>query len=187
MILQDVWHVALGFSTGMPIEVEPVQEHLSTDKEYSNVMNKLSNPKYAGMDILTDQNTADALRKELQREATRAKAIGRKLQPKFAALQDAIDSGRLLKRLPCGAPLPTQDHITKVARNHAQKLFGVQTSKISTTVARSSKVIAGHADDIADGAMRISDRMSCHRVRSVRHDSSRGSVPLKDRSPAARS
>ena len=31
MILQDVWHVALGFSTGMPIEVEPVQEHLSTD------------------------------------------------------------------------------------------------------------------------------------------------------------
>ena len=31
MILHDVWNVEVGFSAELPIEIEPVQEHLSTD------------------------------------------------------------------------------------------------------------------------------------------------------------
>ena len=31
MMVQDGWHVELGFSTERSIEVQPVQEHLSTD------------------------------------------------------------------------------------------------------------------------------------------------------------
>lgn len=143
-----------------------IVRQIQAGKGYSNVMNKLSDPKYAGMDILTDQNTFDALRKELHREANRAKAIGRPLKPKFVILQGSIDSGRLLNRLPCGAPLPTQDHITKIARKHAQKLFGVQASKVSTKVARSSKVVAVHANDITDGALQFT-KASSRLVRAV--------------------
>lgn len=135
-----------------------IVRHVQVGKGYSNVLNKLSDAKYAEMDILTDKETFEALQKELRREVVRANSVGRPLQPKFAALQKAVKSGRLLEKLPCGAPLPTRSHISKVAFDHARKLFFQRTLARGTVARTATKTkIVREAAEVTDDAVRSVD------------------------------
>ena len=90
---------------------------------HKNVLSKLVDPKYKGMDILTDSDTLSSLQKELTKKSALAKQSGRSLTLKHKALQDALNSGRLIKKLPQGTPLPTKQFITKQAQVHASRCF----------------------------------------------------------------
>ena len=77
----------------------------------------LRDARYKDMHILTTRESYYRLLLEVKR----AEARGRPLNPKYAALKKAIESGRLMARLPCGAPLPEVPHLDKVARTYLQK------------------------------------------------------------------
>ena len=90
---------------------------------HTNVLSKLVDSKYKGMDILTDSDTLSSLRKHLVKQSSLGKQSGRSLKPQLKALQDALSSGRLIMRLPQGTPLPTKQFITKQAQAHAGRCF----------------------------------------------------------------
>lgn len=141
-----------------------VIRQIQAGKGFTNVLSKLSDSKYDGMDILTDQDTYDSLRAELQHEVTRARALRKLLNPKFVSLRNAINQGRLLDRLPCGAPLPTQGHIASVARSHAQALYD---SKLATRTARLAKISVNAVDHV-DDATKALPTIAKHSRRLVR-------------------
>lgn len=90
---------------------------------HKNVLSKLVDPKYKGMDILTDSDTLSSLRKHHTKASALAKQSGRSLNPQLKALHDALNSGRLIEKLPQGTPLPTKQFITKQAQAHAGRCF----------------------------------------------------------------
>ncbi len=77
----------------------------------------LTDAKYENMHILTTQESY----RQLERELKRVEARGKPLNSKYAALKKAIQTGRLMRRLPCGAPLPEASHLDNVARAYLQK------------------------------------------------------------------
>jgi hypothetical protein len=125
-----------------------VIRQIQAGKGFSNVLSKISDPKYVGMDILTDQDTYDSLRSELHKAVTRAKVLDKALPSHFASLQDAINQGRLLNRLPCGAPLPTQAHIASVAKSHAQSLYDAKLSLNSRRAAKIGSEAIAQSDEL---------------------------------------
>lgn len=126
-----------------------VMRQIQAGKGFSNVLSKLSDAKYAGMDILTDQDTYDSLHDELQKAATRAKALHKPLPNQFASLKEAIDKGRLLNRLPCGAPLPTKSHIASVAKAHARSLYDAKLSLNSRSVSKIGSEAIAKSDEMS--------------------------------------
>jgi len=116
---------------------------------FDNVLGALRDPKYAGMDIVTDQNTLDSLRKELAKRAESASARGVSLPTEHRALQEALDSGRLWQKLPCGAPLPTREYTTQIARQHAERLWNARLTSVASTVDDAARAATGSVDNIA--------------------------------------
>jgi len=123
---------------------------------YPGALDALSDVKYTGMDILVDQDTLDALKQKLVREQTRATLRGTQLPPKFRAVEEALGSGRLLNRLPCGAPLPTRSHISRTTERHARRLWNGAAkvlARVGQEVAsRSPKSAARVAEKVAKTA-----------------------------------
>lgn len=117
---------------------------------HTNVLSKLVDPKYKGMDILTDSDTLSSLQKHLAKQSSLAKQSGRALKPQLKALQDALSSGRLIKKLPQGTPLPTKQFIIKQAQVHASRCFKhtmksvqkVIPNKLTNKALRSGKGLA---------------------------------------------
>jgi hypothetical protein len=83
-------------------------------------LDALGDPKYRGMDIATCRESLDELVARLKKEAAKATRRGLPLPPEYQRLKDAIDSGRLWEKLPCGAPLPERSYVEAVARKQCQ-------------------------------------------------------------------
>ena len=129
------------------------------------VLDALSDARYAGMDIVTVQETLDSLRAELARSI----ATGKHLSPKMEALREAIGSGRVWNSLPCGAPLPQRSYVEAVTRSHYLSRWNVA----ATGVGRSGRAVAvtspiGGPASAVDDAARAVAASGDHAVRQVR-------------------
>ena len=119
------------------IEIGRVQAKLGADR----VIAALDDPKYAGMDLLTTQDSYDALRKTLDEEAVKSLRRGVPLKSSLQRLATAMDSGRVWKKLPCGAPLPERVAVQAVAQSHYSTRWEVV-----------GRTVAGTQDDALRGA-----------------------------------
>lgn len=95
-------------------EVSRVQAKLGVRQ----VIDALEEARYAEMDLLTTQDSYDALQKALDDEAAKSLRRGVPMKPSMQRLARAMDSGRIWSRLPCGAPLPQRAPVSAVARSH---------------------------------------------------------------------
>lgn len=110
-----------------------VIRQIQAGKGHKNVLGKISDVKYKDMAILTDADTYRSLELELASEMNKAKITGKALPPKMAELKKAMESGRLLSQLPCGAPLPSSAYITKVTRAFLAPLFADKAARLAGT------------------------------------------------------
>jgi hypothetical protein len=130
--------------------------HVQAKLGYQAMVDAIDDPRYVGMDLVTTQDTFDALRAEVSHAATRA-AAGQPVSPKLKAVGEAIESGRIWKSLPCGAPLLERAHVTAVTEAHyaqrwhvAEGLAGAGRVAVETKPAAA----AGQATAVADDAGR---------------------------------
>ena len=87
------------------------------------IINALSDPKYRGMHFLTDAETYRALERELKRKVYLSRYRGIPLSPEYARLKQALEQGRVMSKLPCGAPLPKKRHLEKVVSKHVRRCW----------------------------------------------------------------
>jgi len=80
-------------------------------------------PKYAGMKIITTQDAYDQIVEDVRRETLKKASLGRELSPDTARLKDALDSGRIPRELPGGAPLPTRDEVKAISKGYYSALW----------------------------------------------------------------
>lgn len=127
----------------------------------NDILSALDDPRYRNMQLVTDQDTYDRLARKLEKKRQSAKTRGVSLDPRFARLEEAIDNGRLWKKFPCGAPLPTRESIATVAKNHARThhLAKAATTAIAVTpsrkplpVSKSPIAAPAHAGDLPTSA-----------------------------------
>ena len=116
---------------------------------FGGTLASLSDAKYEGMGILTDQDTYDALRSKLNKQLARSSKLGKPLSVEYRALQEAIEDGRLLARLPSGAPLPTRTFVSKAAEEHAHRLWNRHADDIARVGDDALRKASSSADDAA--------------------------------------
>jgi len=122
-----------------------VVRQFQSKRSPARVLEALTDPNYAGMDIVTTQDSLDALKRELAKEQVTATLKGRSLKPKYRVLEEALESGRMLQKLPCGAPLPTKAQVAQTARRQAHRLWKQAVRR----VAQASSKAAGRASKLA--------------------------------------
>jgi hypothetical protein len=83
----------------------------------------LDDPKFQNMKFITTQNTLEIMQKELAAAKQSALTRNVALSDKMRSIDEALNSGKLLQKSPCGAPLPTRLHLDNVAREVTQKLY----------------------------------------------------------------
>jgi hypothetical protein len=96
------------------VEVARVQAKLGA----SQVIAALEDSKYVEMDFLTTQDSYNALQKAIDHDAVKSLSRGVPMKPSMQRLAEAMDSGRVWKKLPCGAPLPEREPVRAIARSH---------------------------------------------------------------------
>jgi hypothetical protein len=84
---------------------------------WQNLQQAVSDPRYAKMEIVTDDESLAVLSKELAKAESNAARRGLGLAGEWKAVRRAIDEGRLLQRTPSGAPLPTKGYVEQEARS----------------------------------------------------------------------
>ncbi len=97
---------------------------------HTQMLEALDDPKYANMKLVTTEETLKSLKDELAQKKVQARSLP--LSDKMKQLDDALNSGRLLQKSPCGAPLPTKEFCSKVAREVTENLY--HTAKAQTTI-----------------------------------------------------
>ena len=138
----------------------------------NEILAALDDPKYASMDLLTCQESFDELQRQLQKEVATASRRGRPVKAIFQLLADAIDSGRLWRGLPCGAPLPERSVVDSIGQAHFES--------------RWTKLAAAAADDLirsAAAAERATAQATTQAARQVTTQAPRlvnGSASLGD-------
>jgi outer membrane lipoprotein SlyB len=100
-----------------------VLDRIQAKLGFTNVKNAVGDPKYAGMKLITSQETYDELVAEVAKRAKRTGGSSLSLSKEWRRVAQALKSGRILPRLPCGAPLPQNAYIESVARNHYSQLY----------------------------------------------------------------
>ncbi|MBN8459856.1 MAG: hypothetical protein J0M04_18655 [Verrucomicrobia bacterium] len=90
---------------------------------YSAVKSAIGDARYAGMRIVTTKDVVEAIEETIRRETIRNAGRGLGLSPEAAALKEALDSGRILRNLPGGAPLPTEAEVLAICRTHTEGLW----------------------------------------------------------------
>jgi outer membrane lipoprotein SlyB len=100
-----------------------VQDRIQAKLGFTNVKNAVGDKKYAGMKLITSQETYDELVAEVAKRAKRTGGSSLSLSKEWRRVAQALKSGRILPRLPCGAPLPQTLYIESVARNHYSQLY----------------------------------------------------------------
>ncbi len=98
-----------------------VLRRIQAKSGFQGVMNALEDPKYKGMDILTDADTFKELEKKLRTRLGNCQQRKIPLSGKWQRLKDALDQGQIIKRLPCGAPLRTRNELLQAAKKHVFK------------------------------------------------------------------
>jgi hypothetical protein len=118
----------------------------------NEILAALDDPKYASMDLLTCQESFDELQRQLQKEVATASRRGRPVKAMFQLLADAIESGRLWRGLPCGAPLPERSFVDGIGQAHFES--------------RWTKLAAAAADDLIRGTA-VTERATAQATRQV--------------------
>jgi len=88
-----------------------------------DIYKHLDDPKFQNMKFITTQNTLEIMQKELAAAKQSALTRNVALSDKMRSIDEALNSGKLLQKSPCGAPLPTRLHLDNVAREVTQKLY----------------------------------------------------------------
>ena len=88
-----------------------------------DVYKALNDPKFKNMKLITTQETLEIMQKELAAAKESALRRGVPLSEQMKSLDEALNSGKLLQKSPCGAPLPNRSHLDKVARDTTKKLY----------------------------------------------------------------
>lgn len=155
-----------------------VIQRIQCKSSASSVMNALDDPKYAGMDILTSQESYDELQETLRKAKAKAARTGKPLPPDMQALDDAFKSGRILSKCPGGRPLPRmKDVVAKVfARLKQQFEEGKKARQAQRNGKSQSK--SGKSEKTAKGAASESDEVAMAR-RDATRVSSRSSAPAQ--------
>ena len=115
-----------------------VQAKLGAD----GVLDALGDPKYRGMDIVTCHESRNELDSQLKKEMSKATRRGLPLATKYQRLKDALESGRVWKKLPCGAPLPERSHVEAVSRNHYQGEWNATAKKLAAATDDAALAVA---------------------------------------------
>ena len=115
-----------------------VQAKLGAD----GVLDALGNQKYQGMDIVTCHESRNELDSRLKKEMSKATRRGQSLPLKYQQFKDALESDRVWKKLPCGAPLPERSHVEAVSRNHYQGEWNATAKKLAATTDDAALAIA---------------------------------------------
>lgn len=127
--------------------VSPVQAKLGA----GGVMEALGDPKYRGMDIVTCRESLDDLVARPKVEMAKALRRGLPLSPEYQRLTDAIESGRVWQKLPCGAPLPERSYVEAVTRSHYLDQWTATAGKLAATTDDTGRAVAA-TDDVLKGA-----------------------------------
>lgn len=115
-----------------------VQAKLGAD----GVLEALGDPKYRGMDIVTCHESLNELDSRLGKEMSKATRRGLPLATEYQRLKDALESGRVWKKLPCGAPLPERSHVEAVSRNHYQGEWNATAKKLAAATDDAALAVA---------------------------------------------
>lgn len=115
------------------------------------VLDALGDPKYRGMDIVTCRESLDELVARLKKEVAKAGRRGLPLPPEYQRLKDALESGRVWKKLPCGAPLPERSYVEAVSRTHYQAQWTATAKKLAAATDDAARAVAV-TDDVVRGA-----------------------------------
>lgn len=124
-----------------------VQAKLNAD----GVLNALGDPKYRGMDVVTCRESLDELVARLKKEVAKAGRRGLPLLPKYQRLKDALESGRVWQKLPCGAPLPERSFVETVSRTHCQAQWNATAKQLAAATDDAARAVAA-SDDAIRGA-----------------------------------
>ncbi len=76
----------------------------------------LTDLKYAGMKVITTQEAYDQIAEEVRRGISKKASLGKEISPEIANLKEALESGRILKELPGGVPLPTREEVKAISK-----------------------------------------------------------------------
>lgn len=118
----------------------------------SGVIEALGDPKYRGMDVVTCRESLDDLVARLKQETAKAARRELPLAPEYQRLKDALESGRVWKKLPCGAPLPERSHVEAVSRTHYQAQWTATAKQLAAATDDAARAVAA-TDDVIKGAM----------------------------------
>ena len=88
-----------------------------------DIYKHLDDPKFQNMKFITTQNTLEIMQKELAAAKQSALTRNVALSDKMRSLDEALNSGKLLQKSPCGAPLPTRLHLDSLAKKLTEKLY----------------------------------------------------------------
>jgi len=102
------------------------------------LIDAIDDERYAGMDLVTPRESYDALRLRLAAEVEHATRRGMSVTGRWARVQDAVESGRVWRSLPCGAPLPERWAVSELAHAHYRLAWSRKTgqavSKATTAI-----------------------------------------------------
>lgn len=124
-----------------------VQAKLGT----GGVLEALGDAKYRGMEIVTCRESFDELVARLKKEAAKAARRGLPLTPEYQRLQDAIESGRVWKKLPCGAPLPERSYVEAVSRSHCQRQWTTAAKQLAGVTDDTARAVSAAVRGASDG------------------------------------
>ena len=88
-----------------------------------DIYKHLDDPKFQNMKFITTQDTLEIMQKELAAAKQSALTRNVALSDKMRSLDEALNSGKLLQKSPCGAPLPTRLHLDSLAKKLTEKLY----------------------------------------------------------------
>jgi hypothetical protein len=139
---------------------------------FTNLRKAIDEPKYSGMKLITSQESYDQLSREAVKRSQRAVAKGIFLSPEWERVVDALGDGRILSKLPCGAPLPERTFIEQVAKDHYRQVFASRVAArpvvdvaddaakaVSRAATETGEAAASTSDDLVTAAARNADDM----------------------------
>jgi len=122
------------------IRTGQVVDKLQLKMGSGNALKALSNSKYSGMKIVTDADSLKYLKGQLARAEAGATRRGIGLKPEMQTLKNALKSGKLATKTHTGAPLPTSQHISAIAKKQTQVGFN-KAGTLAKTGRSASKIV----------------------------------------------
>jgi hypothetical protein len=105
------------------------------------LVDAIESADYAGMKLLTSQETFDTLKQSVDAKTASAMQRGVPLDSKWKSVDDAFTSGRILSKLPCGSPLPERSFVTDLGRRHYSAAWAAKTGAVTDDLVRATQTI----------------------------------------------